>query len=106
MSSRRLRVLIKHLPPGSAVNREIDGESAEWSVTDYLLAAVVDHLAVANWMFTSVHSDEPPDPPEPVIRPGLPGEHEDTDDRAPGGPGASTGDVSPPDPAELARFFS
>ncbi|MFF1305483.1 hypothetical protein [Streptomyces sp. NPDC058307] len=38
-----------------------------------MLAAVVDHLAVANWMFATVHRDEdtePADYPEAVPRPG------------------------------------
>lgn len=42
-------------------------------MTDHLLAAVVDHLAVANWMFATVHRDEDAEPaeyPEAVPRPG------------------------------------
>ncbi|WP_425264278.1 hypothetical protein [Streptomyces bungoensis] len=64
-------MLVKELPRDSALNRELHGEAAEWSVTDHLLAAVVDHLAAANWMFASVNSDEgdQPDYPEPVPRP-------------------------------------
>jgi hypothetical protein len=37
-----------------------------------LLAAVVDHLSVANWMFATVNRDEDADPapyPEPLPRP-------------------------------------
>ncbi|MFG2967069.1 hypothetical protein ACGFZS_27725 [Streptomyces sp. NPDC048288] len=40
------------------------------------MAAVVDHLAVANWMFATVNRDEDTDPadyPEPVPRP-VPGD--------------------------------
>lgn len=64
-------MLVRQLPRDSALNRELHGEAAEWSVTDHLLAAVVDHLAAANWMFASVNSDEgeQPDHPEPVPRP-------------------------------------
>ncbi|MBW5262611.1 hypothetical protein JGS43_39110, partial [Streptomyces sp. P01-F02] len=47
LSSRRLALLIKHLPRDSATIRDTDGEAADWTVTDYLLAAVVDHLAAA-----------------------------------------------------------
>ncbi|MGK5640171.1 hypothetical protein ACSNOK_17930 [Streptomyces sp. URMC 126] len=39
-----------------------------------MLAAAVDHLAVANWMTGTLHSDEDADPldyPEPVPRPGA-----------------------------------
>jgi hypothetical protein len=102
LSSRRLAVLIKHLPRGSAVSRDLYGESADWSVTDHLLAAAVDHLAAANWMFARVNSDEEsdrPDPPVPVPRPsGTPEED---------GP-HGTGDgsrTSQPSAAELAGFF-
>ncbi|MEU5043029.1 hypothetical protein AB0G40_19165 [Streptomyces griseorubiginosus] len=73
LSSRRLRVLVEHLPPDSSFARAVHGEQAEWTVTDHLLAAVVDHLAVANWMFATVHRDEDTEPaeyPEAVPRPG------------------------------------
>ncbi|MEV7091151.1 hypothetical protein AB0O07_35720 [Streptomyces sp. NPDC093085] len=73
LSSRRLRVLTEHLPEDSAFARALHGEQAEWTLTDHLLAAVVDHLAVANWMFATVNRDEDADPapyPDPVPRPG------------------------------------
>ncbi|WP_374684062.1 hypothetical protein [Streptomyces sp. TBY4] len=41
-------------------------------MTDHLLAATVDHLAAANWMFACVNAAEDgdaPDAPEPVPRP-------------------------------------
>jgi hypothetical protein len=100
LSSRRLAVLVKHLPRDSAINRDLHGESAEWSVTDHLLAAVVDHLAAANWMFACVNTDEDSDPPErpvPVPRPGdEPGPEEPDED-------AETDALSSTD---LARFFT
>ena len=81
--------------PGWPLHREVHGEEAEWSVTDHLLAAVVDQLAEANWMFATVHRDEesePLDPPQPVRRPGM-----DTQpDQDPEGPSL----------AEIAEFFS
>lgn len=73
LSSRRLRVLTEHLPADSSFARAVHGEQADWTVTDHLLAAVVDHLAVANWMFATVNRDEDTDPapyPEPLPRPG------------------------------------
>jgi hypothetical protein len=45
----------------------------DWTVTDHLLAAVIDQLAVANWMFATVNRDEDTEPapyPEPLPRPG------------------------------------
>ncbi|WP_037912349.1 hypothetical protein [Actinacidiphila yeochonensis] len=104
LSSRRLAVLIRHLPRDSAVNRDLFGEAADWSVGDHLLAAAVDHLAAANWMFATVNSDEdssPPDPPQPVPRPA---------DTRPDG--TATADGAAPETAaeqpsavELLRFF-
>ncbi|MFE2166690.1 hypothetical protein ACFXB3_16760 [Streptomyces sp. NPDC059447] len=102
-------VLIKHMPRDSAVNRELFGEAAEWSVTDYLLAASVDHLAAGNWMFACVNAAEdsdPPDAPEPMPRPdGKPrseadeesGPDADADPASAGADGVS--------PETLVRFF-
>ncbi|AWZ09662.1 MULTISPECIES: hypothetical protein [unclassified Streptomyces] len=104
LSSRRLQVLLKHLPRDSSLNRELFGEAADWSVTDHLLAAAVDHLAAANWMFASVNTaedDDPPDPPEPVPRPdGKPFEGSADGD----GPDPQTAEPAPA-PETLQRFF-
>lgn len=43
MSWRLLRVLVKQLPPTGAVMRALD-VSAQWGVTDHLLAAVLEQL--------------------------------------------------------------
>ncbi|MFG3346882.1 hypothetical protein ACGF1Z_17650 [Streptomyces sp. NPDC048018] len=100
-------MLITHLPENSAVQRELHGEAAEWSLTDHLLAAAVDHLAVANWMFSAVNTgedDETPDPPKPVPRPGDP-----TGDDEEGEDGRGTADAEGAEvvsPHQLARFFS
>ncbi|MFB7865143.1 MULTISPECIES: hypothetical protein [unclassified Streptomyces] len=98
-------VLITNLPRDSAVQRELHGESAEWSLTDHLLAAVVDNLAVANWMFQCVNigeDDDQPEQPKPVPRPGVKdadGEESNEDSTAAG----DTADAI--SPAALARFF-
>ncbi|WP_372408359.1 hypothetical protein [Streptomyces luteireticuli] len=66
-------VLVKHLPRDSAVNRDLHGETVEWDPNTHLLAAITDHLAVANWITISMNSDEDAEPlpyPEPVPRPG------------------------------------
>ncbi|MFR9795510.1 hypothetical protein ACL02U_06315 [Streptomyces sp. MS06] len=115
-------VLLKRLPRDSEVNRELYGEANDWSVTDHLLAAAVDHLAAANWMFACVNTgedDEPPEPPEPVPRPGEgPEAGDDGDGGASGGlrpgggaqagRGAASGTASEgsPGPDELRRFFA
>lgn len=116
MSSRRLSVLVRHLPRDSAVGRELYGEAAEWSVGDHLLAAAVDHLAAANWMFSCVNAADDadrPDPPEPVPRP----DGEAYTSRAPGPADSPPADSPPaaadpgrepvqPSRAALAGFFS
>ncbi|MFD3570134.1 hypothetical protein [Streptomyces sp. NPDC058667] len=101
--------LIKHLPRDSALQRELHGEAAEWSVTDHLLAATVDHLAVANWMFQCVNASEDgdqPDPPQPVPRPVAKDEDrggdEETGEQDERDPGTETPEISP---GQLARFF-
>ncbi|MFJ7064543.1 hypothetical protein [Streptomyces sp. NPDC101115] len=83
------------------MQQELHGEAAEWSITDHLLAAVVDHLAVANWMFQCVNTGEDDDQPEyptPVPRPGNDdedGQDDDSDEH-------TNEAVSP---SALARFF-
>ncbi|MBC2877439.1 MULTISPECIES: hypothetical protein [Streptomyces] len=101
LSSRRLAVLVAHLPRDSAVNRALHGEAADWDASTHLLAAVVDHLAVANWLTATLAGDEDADPlpyPEPVPRPG----DEETPDE-PSGPGEP---VEPDPPEALARLFA
>jgi len=112
LSSRRLAVLIRHLPRDSAVNRDLFGEAADWSVGDHLLAAAVDHLAAANWMFSAVNSDEDaarPDPPQPVPRPadGRPNDPAPSGSSAAGDPdGAPRAGRDQPGAAELLSFFT
>ncbi|MGW2521785.1 hypothetical protein ACWC09_33170 [Streptomyces sp. NPDC001617] len=105
LSARRLAVLVRHLPSDSATLRELHGEAADWSVTDHLLAAAVDQLAEANWMFATVNRDEDAEPleyPKPVPRPGTSTSAEPPVPETEPDPPA----VRNPSPAELARFFS
>ncbi|MFE2045050.1 hypothetical protein ACFXAZ_29885 [Streptomyces sp. NPDC059477] len=112
LSSRRLAVLVRQLPRDSATLRELHGEAMDWSVTDHLLAAAVDQLAEANWMFATVHRDEDAEAleyPTPVPRPGAeptpsPGAEPMTSPD-PGEPAAAPV-ARNPSPAELAHFFS
>ncbi|MDX3694061.1 hypothetical protein PV726_27740 [Streptomyces europaeiscabiei] len=115
LSSRRLAVLVKHLPRDSATLQKLHGEASQWSVGDYLLASVVDRLAEANWMFATVNRDEDADPldhPEPVPRPAT-AEDERTGPAptaaaSPSGasPSSAAEPVRNPTPTELAQFFS
>ncbi|MGW2043791.1 hypothetical protein ACWCPF_01230 [Streptomyces sp. NPDC001858] len=119
-------MLVKQLPRDSALNRELHGEAADWSVTDHLLAAAVDHLAAANWMFACVNSEEgeQPEAPTPVPRPAdaPEGGEEDEDvpypesdedyrdyrdhgDTATGREQNATAPDGTPSPVQLARFF-
>ncbi|MBO0918762.1 hypothetical protein OG322_14110 [Streptomyces sp. NBC_01260] len=99
LTSRRLAVLVKHMPRDSAVAQEIHGESADWTVTDYLLAAAVDHLAAANWMFASVNTDEDADAPEPPVPVPRPGDAASLE-------GSTDEQATPPGPDDLMRFFT
>ncbi|MEU6141397.1 hypothetical protein ABZ848_13635 [Streptomyces sp. NPDC047081] len=99
LTSRRLAVLVRHLPRDSATLRALHGEAADWTVTDHLLAAAVDQLAEANWMFATVNRDEDAEPleyPTPIPRPGA--REAEPDSEVPG--------VRNPSPAELAQFFT
>ncbi|WP_244177599.1 hypothetical protein [Streptomyces atriruber] len=103
LSSRRLAVLIRHLPRDGAVARETEGEAADWSVGDYLLAHAVDQLAQANWMFATVNQDEdadPLDPPTPLARPGADSLLDAGDEQPP-----APVDLNPT-AVQLAAFFS
>jgi hypothetical protein len=73
LSSRRLRVLIQHLPREAALVRALHGDAADWGLSEHLLAATVDEIAVGNWLFVSANTPENADPPErprPIPRPG------------------------------------
>lgn len=107
LSSRRLSVLVRHLPRDSAVNRELHGEITEWSTAEHLLAAITDHLATANWMTVVMNSEEgsdPPDYPEPIPRPGTPTTTTDAEDDPASGAVPSPTEL--PTNGDLLRFFS
>ncbi|MFF5144055.1 hypothetical protein ACFY6U_30735 [Streptomyces sp. NPDC013157] len=107
LTARRLALLIKHLPRESALNRELHGEAAEWSVSDHLLAAAVDHLAAANWMFASVNSEEgdQPEPPAPVPRPSYDDAEPPSAEEDPEPAAAPPASDAAPSAVQLARFF-
>ncbi|MFQ6198438.1 hypothetical protein [Streptomyces sp. NPDC000405] len=93
------------MPRDSAVNRDLHGEAVEWDASTHLLAALVDHAAVSNWMTATINSGEDAEPldyPEPVPRPNLSAAEPDTDDADSGG----GQDDELPAPGQLARFFA
>ncbi|MFK0182296.1 hypothetical protein ACIQVR_40800 [Streptomyces xanthochromogenes] len=90
MTSRRLRVLLQHLPPESATmtalrNELTDEELAEqadrgepekgrWSQQEQLLAAIADAVRNLGYITVLANSDgkgRKPTPPEPIRRPGA-----------------------------------
>ena len=64
----RLKHLVTHLPRDSAYARARFGEVVDWGPVEYLTAAAVDHLAVANWQRAA---DKHAARPTPVPRPGA-----------------------------------
>jgi len=109
LSSRRLWVLIRHLPRESSFVRQFRGEEAEWDLGDHLLAAAVDHLAVANWLFATVNRDEDAEEvpfPEPLRRPGaVEASHDDRDDAPEARPARDRG-ARGASAAEIAAFVA
>jgi len=53
MSVRRCWLLIQHLPADSALARAVEPEASAWTLTNHLLAALVDVGQLANWQRSS-----------------------------------------------------
>lgn len=60
------------LPPESSLVQALAGEPAHWSISDYLLANVVDGLNYLLYAYVSANSKSRPRQPEPTYRPALP----------------------------------
>ena len=56
--------------PHAALYRVLTGPDGQWKLTEHLLAAAVDTLAVANWQRAS-SGKRKPKKPQPIPRPGL-----------------------------------
>jgi hypothetical protein len=70
LSWRRLAVLIRHMPRGSALHRELDPEGVYWDpVNSELLAAIVEAEHLSIWQ----HGGAKGPCPRPVRRPLPPG---------------------------------
>lgn len=61
---RRVKVLCRHLPRGSALWREIHGEVVDWGPAEHLLALIADVLQLANWQRGSKKGASRPKPVE------------------------------------------
>lgn len=68
---RDLKVLLRHLPPGNALQRERLGEAAYWTADTYLLAVIGDALHAANWQRAG---DRHAQRPKPIPRPDQDGQ--------------------------------
>lgn len=95
MSPRRLHNLVAALPDGSAVARDAN-ISAAWSVSDHLLASVVEHVQYTNVLLHRANFK--PDKNvriRPVPRPGV----------APAPVGEPAAPAAPASPDEMRSFF-
>jgi hypothetical protein len=82
---RRLLVLLKHLPPESAVNTAIrnrtpedvlsesdhDPATGKWSTVETLLAVLIDEMRIWQWIYVQAHTDKKLPRPDPIRRPGV-----------------------------------
>jgi hypothetical protein len=67
-------VLISRIPPGCRTAAWWGAPATEWSLTDQLLAGVFDAVQHLDYVFRFAWRDSksmPPEPPEPLPRPGL-----------------------------------
>lgn len=64
---RALLAMVRYSPRTSAVVQEMFGDQVAWSITDHLLACVVDYSATIAWLNSDTKRN---DRPEPVARPG------------------------------------
>lgn len=72
LTYRRFRVLLFHLPRESLFMQATLGEPARWSVTDYLLAHVIDAVNRVVHILASVYRGKGPRPKFiPFPRPGA-----------------------------------
>ena len=65
MGVRRLRALLKGLPAGSALHRELD-PGWSWTFTDELLAGVIEVLDYGNRMYFAAHKPKGAQVPKPI----------------------------------------
>lgn len=65
-----LAVIVRQSPPGSAVRRSAMGADAPWSLTDLLLAQMIDNTNLLIWL-QSADGQKNQNRPKPLPRPGV-----------------------------------
>lgn len=65
---RDLAVIVRHLPIDSALGRDSRGEASPFTVTDYLLAGVINVLRSMSWQ---LGGDPKAPKPEKFLLPGM-----------------------------------
>lgn len=69
MTTRRLIALVKGLPAGGALDLSLNGPPPDLTLTDRLLAEVVDSMRFLAWVTVAVNTrrSQRPPMPEPVL---------------------------------------
>lgn len=60
---RDLWVMLRHAEPDSALGRELSGRTADWTVSEHILAGVLDGIRAISWQIGGG------DKPQPLERP-------------------------------------
>lgn len=63
---RRIHALVTGLPPDGAMIRDMAYDGQEWSVTDELLAALLEEVDYGNRLYYSAHMKKGAQQPKPV----------------------------------------
>jgi hypothetical protein len=66
---REIAAMVKHSDRGSALYKVVHGEKAAWSITDHLLAMLVDLMQILVW-FKTKDGSKGRNRPKPLPRPG------------------------------------
>lgn len=77
VSLRKIDVALKHLPPGYWPDPQ---HPASWTMTDYLLAQVIDEVRQLAWITAQVNSKRKVERPKPVWRPQTTGQSQSRED--------------------------
>lgn len=74
LSWRDLLVIAQHSGHGTALQRSMHPDAAQWGLSEHLLAMVADAVIAGNWM-QSKDGQKNRNRPKPIQRPGVKPEH-------------------------------